>query len=158
MKALTTIAFIGVCLASLTTALPTLLSNRFQHDGTFFPGGWMDLTDVKTSTSIDINPSTKIISFIKDAHTSIQASVYKLNDVDIYEALSERLSRGIYVQIVADYHQNHMENSMISQLARQGAHVRLYGSYDTKDKLHAKFSIFDGRVGAAGSNNWTKSS
>eukprot|EP00123_Amoebidium_parasiticum_P007561 comp18201_c0_seq1/m.19078 comp18201_c0_seq1/g.19078 ORF comp18201_c0_seq1/g.19078 comp18201_c0_seq1/m.19078 type:complete len:195 (-) comp18201_c0_seq1:577-1161(-) len=115
-------------------------------------------SDIRAFTSIEENPSSITVSHIKKARKSVYACLYKLTDPDIFDALMQALSEGVEVKIVADFHKNHKKSGMVARLADKGADVRLYGTANSKDKLHAKFSIYDGTMATAGSNNWTKSS
>jgi hypothetical protein len=44
----------------------------------------------------------------------------------------------------------------LGRLAAAGAHVRIWGKHRGYNKLHAKFSVFDNKLGLAGSNNGSK--
>jgi hypothetical protein len=70
----------------------------------------------------------------------------------------QALRRGVQVNIIADKgaQLEGKGKECLGRLAAAGAHVRIWGKHRGYNKLHAKFSVFDNKLGLAGSNNGSK--
>ena len=99
------------------------------------------------------NPIEATRERIRGASQTIDAVVYKMNEASVHKALERALGRGVAVRILADAEMPTTRGSLLRHLERRGAEVRRW----KQGKLHAKFTIFDGRLALAGSFNWTDS-
>lgn len=76
----------------------------------------------------------------------------------IFATTPQAIRRGVDVKIIADKGAQFegKGKEYLMQLAEVGAHVRIWGKHKGYNKLHAKFSVFDSKLGLAGSNNGSK--
>lgn len=88
------------------------------------------------------------------AKRQIDICVFTLADDRLSEAVLAAHERGVQVRIVTDDDKRHDEGSDILSLARAGIAVRTDRS---PAHMHHKFAVFDGRLLANGSFNWTRS-
>ncbi len=90
---------------------------------------------------------------IDAADETIDAVVYKFDEASVRRSLRRALDRGVRVRLLADATEARSSGSLVQDLARAGARVRLW----KRGKLHAKFAVVDGQLAIAGSFNWTRS-
>jgi phosphatidylserine/phosphatidylglycerophosphate/cardiolipin synthase-like enzyme len=113
--------------------------------------GVADASDVFLSS--DRNPVVVMREEIGAATDSIDAVLYKFDEHSLHKAARKALDRGVAIRIVADAEEARRSRSQLEDLQKAGARIRLW----EKGKLHAKFSIVDGKRAVTGSFNWTES-
>ncbi len=91
---------------------------------------------------------------MRGCRNSLDICVFTIADDRLTDAILDCHSRGVQVRIVSDNDKQHDSGSDIARLRERGVSVRLD---DTPAHMHHKFAIFDGRVLANGSFNWTRS-
>jgi len=96
----------------------------------------------------------RIIGLIEGSRRSIDVCVFTITDDRVAEALLAAHRRKVQLRIISDAMKTMDPGSDIGRLGEAGIAVTL----DTPDKfMHHKFAIFDGRLLATGSYNWTRS-
>ena len=110
------------------------------------------LTD-KVVLSLDENPVQITRTEIDAAAESIDVVVYKFDERLLRKAVERAIKRGVAVRIVADRDEARRKGSELRRMERDGARVALW----RRGKLHAKFTIIDGKRVLTGSYNWTSS-
>jgi cardiolipin hydrolase len=88
------------------------------------------------------------------ARRQIDICVFTLADDRLAEAVLDAHERGVQVRILSDDDKRHDDGSDILRLAQAGIAVRTDRS---PAHMHHKFALFDGRLLANGSFNWTRS-
>lgn len=96
----------------------------------------------------------KLRELISSARQRIAVCVFTISDDRLTDALLAAHARGIAIQVFSDNDKRFDEGSDIARLHAAGVPVRLD---DTPFHMHHKFALFDGRVLANGSFNWTRS-
>lgn len=106
--------------------------------------------------SVCFSPSggcdTKLVSFIKAAHTSIDIAIYDLTLPNLAQAIVAQKTAGVKVRIVADRSEAKTKTSLIRKLIQSGAPVR-FGN--VQGIMHNKFVIVDDRMLETGSFNYS---
>jgi len=116
------------------------------------PDGTADLGD-KVTLSLQENPVQVARAEIDAAAESIDVVVYKFDERVLRKALERAIERGVRVRILADLDEARSKGSEVQRVQRAGARVALW----RRGKLHAKFTIIDGKRVLTGSYNWTAS-
>ncbi|RDZ26853.1 nuclease [Lysobacter silvisoli] len=88
------------------------------------------------------------------AKRSADICVYTVSDDRLTEAILACHRRGVAVRVLTDNDKRHDDGSDIEHLRAQGVAVRID---DSPFHMHHKFALFDGRILANGSFNWTRS-
>lgn len=88
------------------------------------------------------------------ARRQLDICVFTLADDRLTDAVLQAHRRGVQVRIVSDDDKRHDAGSDIAALAAAGIEIRLDRS---AAHMHHKFAVFDGRLLANGSFNWTRS-
>lgn len=96
----------------------------------------------------------KLRELIGSARSTVDVCVFTISDDRLSGALIDCHARGVAVRILSDNDKRFDDGSDIQRLHRAGIPVRLD---DTPFHMHHKFALFDGRVLANGSFNWTRS-
>ena len=96
----------------------------------------------------------KLRGLCMGARRSVDICVYTISDDRITEAILEAHRRGVAVRVLTDNDKRYDDGSDIARLREQGVAVRID---DGPYHMHHKFAVFDGRVLANGSFNWTRS-
>lgn len=96
----------------------------------------------------------KLLGLMAGTRASIDVCVFTISDDRLTQALLDAHARGIAVRVLSDNDKRHDDGSDIRRLASAGVPVRLD---DTPFHMHHKFALFDGRLLANGSFNWTRS-
>jgi len=103
--------------------------------------------------SLDGNPIQITRAEIDAATESIDVVVYKFDERVLRKAIERAIERGVAVRIVADRDEARRKGSELRRVQRAGARVALWW----RGKLHAKFTLIDGKRVLTGSYNWTSS-
>ncbi len=96
----------------------------------------------------------KLRELCGNARQRIDICVYTISDDRLRDAILEAHRRGVQVRVISDNDKFHDTGNDVGWLREQGVPVRLD---DTAHHMHHKFAMFDGRVLANGSFNWTRS-
>lgn len=96
----------------------------------------------------------KLRELCRGARRSVEICVYTISDDRLSEEILACHKRGIAVRVISDNDKKFDEGSDVLRLRELGVPVRID---DTPFHMHHKFAVFDGRVLANGSFNWTRS-
>lgn len=89
-----------------------------------------------------------------NCRASLDICVFTIADDRLTDAILACHARGVLVRVVSDDEKQHDTGSDIARLRDHGIAVRLDHS---PAHMHHKFALFDGRLLANGSFNWTRS-
>ncbi len=98
----------------------------------------------------------RLVQAIGDSGRTIDLAIYNLTAFELAEALQAAQTRGVRVRILTDQENLQAGNATIGRLRRRGIPVRALGVPE-QSLMHNKFAVFDGRLAATGSYNWTQS-
>ncbi len=99
-------------------------------------------------------PAHRLVGMIDDARTGIDVCVFTITDDRIAQALLRAHGHGVPVRVITDDDKAEDRGSDIRELARAGVPLRVDQS---PHHMHHKFALFDERLLATGSYNWTRS-
>lgn len=91
---------------------------------------------------------------MRGCKATLDICVFTIADDRLTDAILECHARGVQVRVVSDNDKQHDSGSDIQRLLDHGVAVRLD---DAPYHMHHKFALFDGRLLANGSFNWTRS-
>lgn len=98
----------------------------------------------------------RLLRAIRDSKTGIDVAVYNFTAAELAEALFKARARGVRVRIILDRERYETGGATIQALRKSDLPVRALGVRD-QSLMHHKFAVFDGRLVATGSYNWTHS-
>jgi cardiolipin hydrolase len=98
----------------------------------------------------------RLVRAIEGSQRSIDIAVYNLTARELAEALHAAKARGVQIRILLDRERSETGGSTIRGLRLYGVPIRSLGVAD-QSLMHHKFAIFDERLVATGSYNWTNS-
>lgn len=96
----------------------------------------------------------KLRELCRSARRSLDICVFTISDDRLSGEILDCHARGVAVRVLSDNDKRFDEGSDIARLHQAGIPVRLD---DTPFHMHHKFALFDGRLLANGSFNWTRS-
>ena len=96
----------------------------------------------------------KLRELCRSARRSLDICVFTISDDRLAQEILDCHARGVLVRVLTDNEKRFDEGSDVARLHRAGIAVRLD---DTPFHMHHKFALFDGRLLANGSFNWTRS-
>ena len=96
----------------------------------------------------------RLRDLMRGCKATLDICVFTIADDRLTDAILECHARGVQVRVVSDNDKLHDSGSDIARLRDRGVPVRLD---DAPYHMHHKFALFDGRVLANGSFNWTRS-
>ena len=96
----------------------------------------------------------RLCDLMRGCRDTLDICVFTIADDRLTDAILECHARGVQVRVVSDNDKQHDSGSDIARLRDRGVPVRLD---DAPYHMHHKFALFDGRVLANGSFNWTRS-
>ena len=96
----------------------------------------------------------RLRDLMRGCKATLDICVFTIADDRLTDAILECHARGVQVRVVSDNDKQHDSGSDIDRLRAQGVQVRVD---DAPSHMHHKFALFDGRVLANGSFNWTRS-
>ncbi|MCF7221688.1 phospholipase D-like domain-containing protein [Marilutibacter chinensis] len=96
----------------------------------------------------------KLRELCRDARATIDICVYTISDDRLRAAILDAHARGVRVRVISDNDKMYDTGNDVGWLRERGVPVRLD---DTPHHMHHKFALFDGRMLANGSFNWTRS-
>ena len=96
----------------------------------------------------------RLCNLMRGCRDTLDICVFTIADDRLTEAILDCHARGVQVRVVSDNDKQHDSGSDIDRLRARGVQVRVD---DAPSHMHHKFALFDGRVLANGSFNWTRS-
>ncbi len=96
----------------------------------------------------------KLVQTIRQSRLSIDVAVYHLTSFDLADALVDAQARNVRVRLITDREKLQDPTRAIQILRRSGIPIRALG-VPSVSLMHNKFAIFDDRLVATGSYNWT---
>jgi len=98
----------------------------------------------------------RLVGAIQESRTSIDVAVYNFTAAELAHALIAARDRGVRVRVLLDRERLEDVGPTLELLQRKKISLRALGT--PPDRLmHNKFALFDGRLLATGSYNWTNS-
>ena len=96
----------------------------------------------------------RLCDLMRGCRDTLDICVFTIADDRLTEAILDCHARGVQVRVVSDNDKQHDSGSDLDRLRARGVQVRVD---DAPSHMHHKFALFDGRVLANGSFNWTRS-
>ncbi len=114
--------------------------------------------DAATIAEVHTSPGAacldRLLSLINGAARTIDVCVFTITDDRITSALLGAKKRGVTVRVISDDDKAHDLGSDVDRIEAAGIGVKVDRS---PNHMHHKFALFDRRVVATGSYNWTRS-
>jgi len=98
----------------------------------------------------------QLLRAIQDARQRIDVAVYQITSTELARALVAAKQRGVRVQILTDHERAQARGPAMRIFLTAGLSVRTLGVSE-QSLMHHKFAVFDERLVATGSYNWTQS-
>jgi phosphatidylserine/phosphatidylglycerophosphate/cardiolipin synthase-like enzyme len=98
----------------------------------------------------------RLVRAIQDSRKTIDIAVYNFTAYELADALYAAKARGVQVRVVVDREMAETGGSGVRGLRVNGIPVRSLGVPELS-LMHHKFAVFDERLVATGSYNWTNS-
>ncbi len=98
----------------------------------------------------------RLVQAIEGSQRTIDLAIYNLTAFELADALQAARARGVHIRILMDRENLETGSVTIGRLRRSGIPVRALGVPE-QSLMHHKFAVFDGRLAATGSYNWTQS-
>ena len=96
---------------------------------------------------------TRLLTLIEKAKHDMQVCVFTITDDRLSRALIDARKRGVAIRVISDDDKAFDPGSDVDLLKSKGIEVRFDHG---KQHMHHKFVVFDKRVLATGSYNWTR--
>ncbi|HTX53335.1 MAG TPA: phospholipase D-like domain-containing protein [Candidatus Baltobacteraceae bacterium] len=96
----------------------------------------------------------RLVQAIRQSRQSIDVAVYHITSIDLADALADAHTRGVRVRIITDREKLGEPVRAAQILRRSGISMRALG-VPASSLMHNKFAVFDDRLVATGSYNWT---
>ena len=134
------------------------LQNKFHNEKLLLDNTEkISLNKGKTLVSIYFSPKAEVLTnqirpLIQNSKDSIHIAMYYLTHKRIVEDLIEAKNRGVDVKIILDGSFVRDGYAPHEKLREAGIPVKIE---NWRSKLHSKNAIFDGKIVALGSTNWT---
>jgi phosphatidylserine/phosphatidylglycerophosphate/cardiolipin synthase-like enzyme len=97
----------------------------------------------------------RLLAAIRSAKESIDVAVYHITSFELADALAAAKARGVRIRILTDGEKLQASGGAYRILERHRIPVRALGSA-ADGLMHHKFAVFDGKLVATGSYNWTQ--
>ena len=97
----------------------------------------------------------RLLTAIHASRNSIDVAVYHLTSFELADALGAAQTRGVRVRVLTDREKLQAGGGGYRILERHRIPVRALGAAD-ESLMHNKFTVFDGKLLATGSYNWTQ--
>ena len=96
----------------------------------------------------------ELVKYLNSAKKSIDLCLYMITCHDLGQAVLNRMesSDNVRVRLIADHSFAHVKGSLVSELRKRGAFVRIK---ESDFLMHHKFAIVDDDLLLSGSFNWT---
>jgi cardiolipin hydrolase len=98
----------------------------------------------------------RLVRAIQESRKTIDIAVYNFTAYELADALYAAKARGVQVRVVVDREMAETGGSGVRGLRLNGITVRSLGVPELS-LMHHKFAVFDERLVATGSYNWTNS-
>lgn len=98
--------------------------------------------------------AARLVELLDAARSSAEICVFTITDNRLAKAILRAHGRGVAVRIISDDEKALDRGSDVFRLQEAGVAVRMDRS---EDHMHHKFALFDRRLLANGSYNWTRS-
>ena len=95
-----------------------------------------------------------LVRAVLESRKQIDVAVYQITSFDLAQALTAAKHRGVRVRVLTDHETAAAGGPAIRILREKGVEVRSLGVSE-QSLMHHKFAVFDERVVATGSYNWT---
>ena len=102
------------------------------------------------------NIRQRLLAAIRDARETVDVAVYHITSFELADALAAAKARGVRVLLLTDREKLRAGGEAYRILERHRIPVRGLGSAEAS-LMHHKFAVFDGKLLATGSYNWTQS-
>jgi phosphatidylserine/phosphatidylglycerophosphate/cardiolipin synthase-like enzyme len=97
-----------------------------------------------------------LLGAIRETRQRIDVAVFHITSAELARALASAKERGVRVRILTDQDKARMDGPAMRIFRAAGLSVRALGVHE-QSLMHHKFAIFDDRLVATGSYNWTQS-
>ena len=118
------------------------------------------ITSTAPSSEVFFSPGggarQRLVRAIEESQRSIDIAVYNFTASALAEALYAARARGLRIRVLVDRERAESGASGIRGLRLNGVPVRTLGVPE-QSLMHHKFAVFDERLVATGSYNWTNS-
>jgi cardiolipin hydrolase len=98
----------------------------------------------------------RLVRAIEESRKTIDIAIYSFTASELAEALYAAKARGVRIRVLVDRESAETGGSGIRGLRLNGIAVRSLGARE-QSLMHHKFAVFDERLVATGSYNWTNS-
>jgi cardiolipin hydrolase len=116
------------------------------------------LPNAATSAEVHFSPEEGIrrhlLRAIRESRQQVDVAVYHITSTELAEALAAAKARGVRVRVLTDQEKATSGGPSIRILREKGVAVRSLGVPE-QSLMHHKFAVFDTRLVATGSYNWT---
>lgn len=96
-----------------------------------------------------------LLRAIRESQQQIDVAVYHITSTELAEALAAAKARGVRVRILTDQEKARAGGPAMRIFRAAGLSIRILGVSE-QSLMHHKFAVFDDRVVATGSYNWTQ--
>jgi phosphatidylserine/phosphatidylglycerophosphate/cardiolipin synthase-like enzyme len=97
-----------------------------------------------------------LVHTIQQSRQHIDVAVYQITSTELASALVAAKDRGVRIRILTDQENLQSSGPALRILRTSGVAIRSLGVVE-QSLMHNKFAVFDDRVVATGSYNWTQS-
>ena len=97
-----------------------------------------------------------LVRTIQQSRQYIDIAVYQFTSAELASALVAAKDRGVRIRILTDREKIESDGPALRKLRSAGIAIRSLGVVE-QSLMHDKFAVFDDRVAATGSYNWTQS-
>jgi phosphatidylserine/phosphatidylglycerophosphate/cardiolipin synthase-like enzyme len=87
---------------------------------------------------------------------SLEGAIFDITNPSLGEAMAKAGARGVRVRLVTDRRQASGKYSQVRLLRSRGIEFKLMSGRGGRGVMHHKFALFDGRLLATGSYNWSR--
>ncbi len=98
----------------------------------------------------------RLVRTIQQSRHYIDIAVYQFTSTELASALVAAKDRGVRIRILTDREMIESDGPALRKLRSAGIAIRSLGVVE-QSLMHNKFAVFDDRVVATGSYNWTQS-
>ena len=137
---------LGLCFGYFYFAPKSTKKAKITNQVLFFP---------ENANNLPQNRSLpKLVKYLNSAKKSIDLCLYMITCHDLGQAVLNRMesSDNVRVRLIADHSFAHVKGSLVSELRKRGAFVRIK---ESDFLMHHKFAIVDDDLVLSGSFNWT---
>ncbi|MEI8190936.1 MAG: phospholipase D-like domain-containing protein [candidate division NC10 bacterium] len=97
----------------------------------------------------------QLLRAIQDSRQQIDVAVYQMTAAELAKALAAAKGRGVRIRVLTDQETARSDGLAMRILRAGGVMVRSLGVSE-QSLMHHKFALFDDRLVATGSYNWTQ--